>query len=598
MQEKPMSVLKNLTNCDSIFLVIILKKLLPFIKNYKIETVLAPLFKMFEALLELFVPLVVKRIIDVGILNGDVTYILKMCLLLTLLAFIGLAFSITAQYFSARAAVGFSTALRYSLFSHIGGLSYSEIDTLGTGKLITRMTADINQVQNGINLTLRLLLRSPFVVFGAMIMAFTVDKLSAVTFTGTIPLLSVVVFAIMLGTVPLYKTVQKHLDSILSKTRNSLTGVRVLRAFTTEKRDIEDFTRKNSLLLSAQKKAGRISALLNPLTYVIINVATIILIYVGALRVESGAISQGSVVALYNYMAQILVELIKLASLIITITKAIASGNRIAEILDITPTVTYPEKGAVPDFTKPAVEFRSVSFTYKNASEESLSDITFSVKKGEKTGITGSTGSGKSTLINLIPRFYDATKGEVLIFGNPAKAYTRETLDSLVAVVPQKAVLFSGTIRENLLWGNKDASEEDLLSAIKTAQAEDVISSKNNGLDEILTEGGKNLSGGQRQRLTIARALVKKAPILILDDSASALDLGTDMRLRKALSQLPDTPAVFIVSQRISSVSSCDKILVTEDGALDSIGTHSQLLEDCGIYREIYNSQNGGADNE
>ena len=551
---------------------------------------------MFEALLELFVPLVVKRIIDVGILNSDVNYILKMCLLLTLLAFTGLAFSITAQYFSARAAVGFATGLRYSLFRHIGTLSYTEIDTLGTGRLITRMTSDINQVQNGINLTLRLLMRSPFVVFGAMIMAFTVDTASAVTFAGTIPVLSAVVFAIMLGTVPLYKAVQKNLDAILSKTRSSLTGVRVLRAFTTEKRDIEDFGRRNSLLLASQKKAGRISALLNPLTYVIINVATIILIYTGALRVEAGAISQGSVVALYNYMAQILVELIKLASLIITITKAIASGGRIAEILEVKPSVTYPEKGAVPDFSKPAVEFRSVSFTYKNAGEKSLSDVSFSVNKGEKIGITGSTGSGKSTLINLIPRFYDATEGEVLLFGNPVASYDRETLKSLVAVVPQRAVLFSGTIRENLLWGNKNATEEELLSAIKTAQAEDVISSKTDGLDEMIHEGGKNLSGGQKQRLTIARALVKKAPVLILDDSASALDPGTDMRLRRALSELPDAPAVFIVSQRISSVSSCGKILVTEDGALAGQGTHEELLRTNDIYREIYASQNGGAE--
>ena len=573
-----------------------MKKLFPFIKKYKIETILAPLFKMFEALLELFVPLVVKRIIDVGILNSDVNYILKMCLLLTLLAFTGLAFSITAQYFSARAAVGFATGLRYSLFRHIGTLSYTEIDTLGTGRLITRMTSDINQVQNGINLTLRLLMRSPFVVFGAMIMAFTVDTASAVTFAGTIPVLSAVVFAIMLGTVPLYKAVQKNLDAILSKTRSSLTGVRVLRAFTTEKRDIEDFGRRNSLLLASQKKAGRISALLNPLTYVIINVATIILIYTGALRVEAGAISQGSVVALYNYMAQILVELIKLASLIITITKAIASGGRIAEILEVKPSVTYPEKGAVPDFSKPAVEFRSVSFTYRNAGEKSLSDVSFSVNKGEKIGITGSTGSGKSTLINLIPRFYDATEGEVLLFGNPVASYDRETLNSLVAVVPQRAVLFSGTIRENLLWGNKNATEEELLSAIKTAQAEDVISSKTDGLDEMIHEGGKNLSGGQKQRLTIARALVKKAPVLILDDSASALDPGTDMRLRRALSELPDAPAVFIVSQRISSVSSCGKILVTEDGALAGQGTHEELLRTNDIYREIYASQNGGAE--
>ena len=575
-----------------------MKKLLPFIKNYRIETVLAPLFKMFEALLELFVPLVVKRIIDVGILNGDISYILKMCLLLTLLAFTGLAFSITAQYFSARAAVGFATGLRYSLFRHIGTLSYTEIDTLGTSRLITRMTADVNQVQNGINLTLRLLLRSPFVVFGAMIMAFTVDTTAALTFVGTIPLLSVVVFAIMLGTVPLYKTVQKHLDSVLSKTRSSLTGVRVLRAFTTEKRDISDFESRNSLLLSAQKKAGRISALLNPLTYVIINVATIILIYTGALRVDSGAISQGSVVALYNYMAQILVELIKLASLIITITKAIASGGRIAEILDKKPSVTYPEKGASPDFSKPAVEFRNVSFTYKNAGEESLSDISFTVNKGEKCGITGSTGSGKSTLINLIPRFYDATKGEVLLFGNPVSSYDRKTLDSLVAVVPQRAALLSGTIRDNLLWGNKDATDEELMAAIEAAQASDVIKSKEKGLDEMLTEGGKNLSGGQRQRLTIARALVKKAPVLILDDSASALDLGTDMRLRRALSELPDNPSVFIVSQRISSVAACDKILVTEDGTLAGTGTHKELLASNEVYKEIYNSQNGGGENE
>ena len=590
--------MKNLTNCDTIFLVIILKKLLPFIKNYRLETVLAPLFKMFEALLELFVPLVVKRIIDVGILNNDVNYILKMCLLLTLLAFTGLAFSVTAQYFSARAAVGFSTKLRFSLFEHIGTLSYTEIDTLGTSRLITRMTSDVNQVQNGINLTLRLLLRSPFVVFGAMIMAFTVDAKSATAFAGTIPVLSVVVFAIMLGTVPLYKTVQKNLDAILSKTRSSLTGVRVLRAFTTEKRDIDDFGRKNSMLLASQQKAGRISALLNPLTYVIINVATIILIYTGALRVESGAISQGSVVALYNYMAQILVELIKLASLIITITKAVASGGRIAEILEVRPSVTYPEKGAQPDFSKPAVEFRNVSFTYKNAGEESLSDISFTVEKGEKCGITGSTGSGKSTLVNLIPRFYDSSAGEVLLFGNPVTAYDRETLSSLVCVVPQRAVLFSGTIRENLLWGNKNATEEELMAAVRAAQAEDVIKSKEKGLDEELSEGGKNLSGGQRQRLTIARALVKKAPVLILDDSASALDLGTDMRLRRALAELPDSPAVFIVSQRISSVSSCDKILVTEDGCLAGNGTHEELLSSNDVYREIYNSQNGGAANE
>ncbi len=573
-----------------------MKKLLIYLKNYRLETVLAPLFKMLEALLELFVPLVVKEIIDAGISSGDTTYVLKMCILLAFLAFVGLAFSITAQYFAAKAAVGFSSALRYDLFSHIGKLSYSEIDTLGTSKLITRMTSDVNQVQNGINLTLRLLLRSPFVVFGAMIMAFTVDSAAAMTFAGTIPALSVVVFAIMLGTVPLYKAVQKALDSVLSKTRSTLTGVRVLRAFGTEKRDIEDFLDRNAVLLSAQKKAGRISALLNPLTYVLINTAIIVLIYTGALRVEAGIISQGAVVALYNYMSQILVELIKLANLIITITKAFASARRISEVFDTTPSLNFPEEGETPDFSAPAVEFRNVSFTYKNAGEKSLSDISFTVNKGEKTGIIGSTGSGKSTLINLIPRFYEKDKGEILLFGKSIDSYSESTLRSLTATVAQRAVLFSGSIRDNLLWGKSDASEEDLLTAIKTAQAEDVISSKENGLDEILTEGGKNLSGGQKQRLTIARALVKKAPILILDDASSALDLATDLKLRKAIADLPDSPTVFIVSQRTSSVMGCDRIIVMEDGMIDAIGTHSELLEKSEVYKEIYNSQNGGAE--
>ena len=595
MQEKTVVILKNLTNCATIFLVIILKKLYVLMKKYKAETILAPLFKMFEALLELLVPLVVKKIIDTGIGNNDVTYVLKMCLLLALLAVVGLAFSLTAQYFSARAAVGVSSALRYSLFRHIGELSYAELDTLGTSTLITRMTGDINQVQSGVNLTLRLLMRSPFVVFGAMIMAFTVDTTPSLTFAGTIPLLSAVVFAIMLGTVPLYKTVQKNLDGILSKTRNSLIGVRVLRAFTTEKEDIEDFGKRNSLLYYSQKRAGRISALLNPLTFVIINIATIILIYTGAIRVEAGIISQGSVVALYNYMAQILVELIKLASLIITITKSVAGMNRISAVLDVKPSLSFPEKGAAPDFSAPAVEFRGAAFTYKGAGEESLSDISFTVKKGEKTGIIGSTGSGKSTLINLIPRFYDATQGEIYIFGNPVGAYDRETLSSLVAVVEQKAVLFSGTIRENLLWGNKNADESTLLRAASAAQAEDVIAAKEKGLDEPLSQGGKNLSGGQRQRLTIARALVKNAPVLILDDASSALDLATDLKLRRAINELDGSPAVFIVSQRTSSVMGCDRILVLEDGRLEAAGTHEELLASSEVYREIYNSQNGGA---
>lgn len=577
---------------------IILKKLIVYLKNYKLETVLAPLFKMFEALLELFVPLVVKRIIDVGIMNSDGTYILKMCVLLAFIAFVGLAFSITAQYFSAKAAVGFSSELRYALFSHIGTLSYSEIDTLGTSKLITRMTSDVNQVQSGINLTLRLLLRSPFVVFGAMIMAFTVDSTSALTFVGTIPALSVVVFAIMLGTVPLYKAVQKHLDGILSKTRSSLTGVRVLRAFTTEKRDIEDFREKNLSLLHSQQRAAKFSALLNPLTYVIINVAVIILIYTGALRVEAGILTQGAVVALYNYMSQILVELIKLANLIITITKAFAGGNRISEIFDTKPSVSYPEKSAEPDFSAPAVEFRNVSFTYKNAGAKSLDNISFTAKKGEKIGIIGSTGSGKSTLINLIPRFYDTTEGEIYLFGKKIDSYSKDTLGKLTSVVAQKAVLFSGTIRENILWGKKDATEEEIASALKTAQAEDIILSKSQGLDERVEEGGKNFSGGQKQRLTIARALIKNAPVLILDDSASALDFATDLRLRQALGELPDSPTVFIVSQRTSSVMNCDKILVMEDGEIEAVGTHDELLKKSAVYREIHSSLTGGAENE
>lgn len=573
-----------------------MKKLFVYLKNYKLETVLAPLFKMFEALLELFVPLVVKKIIDVGIMNSDGTYILKMCVLLAFIAFVGLAFSITAQYFSAKAAVGFSSELRYALFSHIGTLSYSEIDTLGTSKLITRMTSDVNQVQNGINLTLRLLLRSPFVVFGAMIMAFTVDSASALTFVGTIPALSVVVFAIMLGTVPLYKAVQKHLDGILSKTRSSLTGVRVLRAFTTEKRDIEDFRAKNLSLLHSQQKAAKFSALLNPLTYVIINIAVIILIYTGALRVEAGIITQGAVVALYNYMSQILVELIKLANLIITITKAFAGGNRISEVFETKPSISYPEKGETPDFSAPAVEFRSVSFTYKNAGAKSLDSVSFTAKKGELIGIIGSTGSGKSTLINLIPRFYDATEGEIYLFGKKIDSYSKETLEKLISVVAQRAVLFSGTIRENILWGKKDATEEEITAALKTAQAEDIILSKSKGLDERVEEGGKNFSGGQKQRLTIARALIKNAPVLILDDSASALDFATDLRLRQALTELPDSPTVFIVSQRTSSVMNCDKILVMEDGEIEAAGTHEELLRKSAVYKEIHSSLTGGAE--
>ena len=572
--------------------------MLKFINGYKKEAVMAPLFKMLEALLELFVPLVVKNIIDNGIGTGDDIYILKMCALLALLALVGLLFSVTAQFFAAKAAVGYSSQMKRSLFEHISTLSYADIDTLGASKLITRMTSDADKVQNGINLTLRLLLRSPFVVFGAMIMAFTVDKTSAMTFAGTIPALSVVVFAVMFASIPLYKTVQKHLDNVTSATRSGLNGVRVIRAFGREQRETDKFINENSILNFAARKAGRISALINPLTYVILNFAIIILIRTGALRVDAGLISQGAVVALYNYMSQILVELIKLANLIISITKAVACGNRIKAVFEVSPSLTYPEKSAEADLNTNAVEFSDVSFSYPGAAEESLTGATFTVKKGERIGITGTTGSGKSTLINLIPRFYDAEKGNIKLFGNNIKDYTEDELNRLVAVVPQRSVLFSGTIRENLLWGNRNADEGTLKNAIKTAQAENVISAKENGLDEMLTEGGKNLSGGQRQRLTIARALVKNAPVLILDDSFSALDAATDAALRQALKELPDKPTIFTVSQRISSVMDCDRIIVTEDGKISDIGTHAELLGRCAVYKEIYASQTkGGAAN-
>lgn len=572
-----------------------MKKLFTFIKGYRKEAVMAPLFKMLEALLELFVPVVVKKIIDIGIATSDTKYILKMCGILFLLALVGLIFSITAQYFSAKAAVGASTKLRYSLFEHIGTLSYPDIDTLGTSGLITRMTSDINQVQNGINLTLRLLLRSPFVVFGAMIMAFTIDSVTAVTFAVTIPVLSVVVFAVMLSSMPLYRLVQKRLDGVLLSTRSALNGVRVIRAFGREQKEVEEFEKANAELNSASRKAGRISALLNPLTYVLVNVAVIVLIYVGALRVDSGIISQGSVVALYNYMSQILVELIKLANLIISISRAVASSKRIEAVFDKKPAITFPEKGAKPDMASDtAVCFKNVSFTYPSSSAPAISDISFSVKKGERIGIIGATGSGKTAIINLMPRFYDPDSGEVLIFGRNVKEYTSDILNRLVAVVPQKAVLFSGTVRDNLLWGNSDASDEDLYEALDTAQGLDIIHSKKDGINEVLTEGGKNLSGGQKQRLTIARALVKKAPVLILDDSSSALDMATDRNLRKAISKLKYTPTVFIVSQRISSVIDCDKIIVTDDGNIAGIGTHDELLSICDTYKEIYTSQTKG----
>lgn len=572
-----------------------MKKLLSFIIGYRKEAVLAPLFKMLEAILELFVPVIVKRIIDIYIAASDTAYILKMCGVLFLLALTGLLFSVTAQYFSAKAAVGASTRLRYSLFEHISKLSYPDIDTLGTSGLITRMTSDVNQVQNGINLTLRLLLRSPFVVFGAMIMAFTVDKVSAVTFAVTIPVLSAVVFAVLLSSMPLYRLVQKRLDRVLLSTRSALNGVRVIRAFGREQQEINEFEEANAELNITSHKAGRISALLNPVTLVLVNIAIIVLIYTGALRVNSGVITKGSVVALYNYMSQILIELVKLANLIISISRAVASAKRIEAVFETRPSITYPDKGAEPDLNSDtAVSFNNVSFTYPSSSAPAVSDISFSVRKGERIGIIGATGSGKTTVINLIPRFYDPGSGEIMLFGRNVKEYSPETLSKLVAVVPQKAVLFNGTVKDNLLWGNSSASDEELHEALEIAQGLDIIASKKNGINEVITEGGKNLSGGQKQRLTIARALVKKAPVLILDDSSSALDTATDKRLRNALSKLNYRPTVFIVSQRISSVIDCDRIIVMDDGNIAGIGTNDELLAGCEIYREIYVSQTKG----
>ncbi|MCD7981587.1 MAG: ABC transporter ATP-binding protein/permease [Clostridiales bacterium] len=566
-------------------------KLLVYLKDYKKETVLAPLFKMLEALLELFVPLVVAAIIDVGIAAGDSAYIVHMVLVLVVLGAVGLAFSVTAQYFSAKAAVGFVKKLRHVLFSHIQSFSWAELDTQGTSTLITRLTSDMNQVQTGVNMTLRLLLRSPFVVIGAMVMAFTVDTKAALVFAVDIPVLAVVVFVIMFASIPLYRKVQSRLDSVLGLTRENLTGVRVLRAFCKEEEQIREFTEKNQKLTDIQKFVGRISALLNPLTYVIVNAAVIVLIWVGAVRVDLGLLTQGSVVALYNYMAQILTELIKFAGLIITITRAVACGNRIQAVLEEEPTVKDGKAargGETGDF---AVEFRHVGLRYPEASDEALSDICFRVKKGETIGIIGGTGAGKSSLVNLIPRFYDCARGEVFVDGRNVKDYGLEELRARIGVVPQKAVLFSGTIRENLQWGKKDAAEEEMLEALTVAQIAEIIEEKEDGLDSRVEQGGRNFSGGQRQRLTIARALVRQPDILILDDSSSALDFATDAALRKAIASLRPRPTLFLVSQRTSSIQHADQIVVLDDGRIAGIGTHEELLRSCGLYKEIYQSQ-------
>lgn len=563
-----------------------MKKLLVYLKDYIKESILGPLFKLLEALFELFVPLVIAAIIDTGIENGDKGYIIKMCMVLILLGFVGLAFSITAQYFAAKASVGFVSKIRHVLFGHIQSISYSELDKIGTSTLITRMTSDMNQVQNGMNLALRLLLRSPFVVFGAMIMAFTIDVPSAMIFVYVTIVLLIVVFGIMLGSIPLYKKVQQKLDAVMTVTRENLTGVRVIRAFCKEDEETDDFINKNNELTASQKFVGKISALMNPVTYVIINLAIIWLIHTGAVRVEAGILTQGAVVALYNYMSQILVELIKLANLIINITKSIACGNRIQAVLDIKPDLESGNSSC----NEGSVEFDHVNLRYKNAGADSLSDITFTAAKSETIGIIGGTGSGKSSLVNLIPRFYDAASGEVKVGGVNVKDMDVEQLREKIGVVPQKAVLFHGTIRENMQWGVTNASDDEIMEAIEAAQGLDVIKAKG-GLDCEIEQGGKNLSGGQRQRLTIARALVKKPEILILDDSASALDFATDAALRKSLRELDYHPTVFIVSQRTSSIQHADRIIVLDDGAAVGIGTHDELMKSCSVYQEIYNSQ-------
>lgn len=576
-----------------------MKKLLIYLKDYKKESVLAPLFKMLEASFELIVPLVVTQIIDVGIANRDSGYILRMCLIMVALGLIGLTCSITAQYFAAKAAVGFGTQVRHQLFAHIQTFSFSEIDKVGTATLITRMTSDINQVQSGVNMVLRLFLRSPFIVFGAMIMAFTIDVKAALVFVVTIPLLSIVVFGIMAISIPLYRKVQERLDKVLGITRENLTGVRVIRAFHKEEEEKNRYEESLGALTGMQNHVGRISAFMNPVTYIIINCGIIALLYIGAFQVDTGVLTQGQVVALVNYMSQILVELIKLANLIVTITKAVACGNRIESVLEMKSSmpidVQKEQLGAVAGNKSEAseymVEFSHVGLTYQGAGAESLTDIDFQVKKGETIGIIGGTGSGKTSLVHLIPRFYDATAGEVKINGKNVKDYPIEQLRQMVGIVMQKAVLFQGTIRENLCWGKENATEKELYQALETAQAREVVDGKDGKLDAPVEQGGKNFSGGQRQRLTIARALVRKPQILILDDSASALDYATDARLRKAIREMEGEPTVFIVSQRTSSIQHADKIIVLDDGVVSGIGTHEQLLETCEVYREIYESQ-------
>lgn len=581
-----------------------MKQIWIYMKNYKKETVLAPLFKMLEACFELCVPLVIALITDKGILAGDKGYVAKMGGILFILATVGLICSAVAQYFSARAAVGVATKLRYGLFKHIEGLSFTEIDSVGTSTLITRMTSDINQVQSGVNMFLRLFLRSPFIVFGAMVMAFTIDVKAALIFVVTIIVLSIVVFAIILYTIPMYKKVQAALDKVLGITRENLTGARVIRAFGMEEDEIEEYNGRTEKLVSLQIGVGRISALMNPVTLVIINVATIVLVWTGAIRVDAGALTQGDVIALVSYMSQILVELVKLANLIVTLTKAVACGNRIKTVFDVESSIS-DNKGdgnvnidniAMTDenSSEYAVEFIHAAHMYMGSLEESLTDMDFKIRKGETIGIIGGTGSGKSTLVQMIPRFYDASSGEVRVNGKNVKSYSLEELRQKIAIVMQKAVLFKGTIRENLLWGKGDATDKEIYEALDIAQAREFVDGKEDGIETMVEQGGRNLSGGQRQRLTIARAVIRKPEILILDDSSSALDFATDSKLRAALKNISDAgnTTVIIVSQRASAIMHADNIIVLDDGAISAMGTHDELMNTNEVYREIYNSQN------
>lgn len=568
-----------------------MKGILRYLRDYKKESILAPLFKMLEATFELLIPVVMANVIDVGIAGRDIGYVVRMCLLMILLGIIGLVCSITAQYFSAKAATGFGTALRNDLFRHITSLSYTEIDSIGTSTLLTRMTSDTNQVQTGVNMVLRLFLRSPFIVFGAMIMSFTIDVKSAMTFVVTIPALSIVVFGVMALSIPLFKKVQTRLDRVTLLTREGLEGARVIRAFNRQDKEFKEFDKSTDDLMEFQLLAGRISAFMNPVTYVIINLSTAAIIWIAAGQTDAGIITQGKVVALVNYMSQILVELIKLANLIVTITKAVACARRINAVMEKQPSITDGDGQAAAGGRSVKVSFREANLRYAGAGADSLSDITFDVAPGETVGIIGGTGSGKSSLVNMIPRFYDASQGNVYVDGIDVKDYTLDELRHKVGVVPQKAVLFAGTIADNIRWGKQDATESEINEALEIAQAKEFVDGKENGINFKITQGGKNLSGGQKQRLTIARAVVRKPEILILDDSASALDFATDAALRKAIREKTKGMTVFLVSQRASTIMNSDKIIVMDDGQIAGIGTHRQLLSNCEVYREICQSQ-------